>query len=259
METQDRARRVWTFVFLSLGCFLHISVSVSYSQTANSEVRLSDDVTVKKLTEGVWLHMTYFDISGYKNVPANGLIIIDGKYAVMIDLPWTDAQAGVLFEWVTREHKATIRKVVPTHFHIDCAGGLAEAHRRGAESFALKKTVELLKKDNKPIPKNWFTERMGLSCGETRVGLAFLGGGHTVDNVVAWIPARKILFAGCLVKSFNAKTIGNIEDADLDAYPITLRKVKETYPDAKIVVPGHGRPGGLDLVDHTIKLCKGRK
>ena len=88
--------------------------------------------------------------------------------------------------------------------------------------------------------------------------LAFPGGGHTVDNIVAWIPAKKILFAGCLVKALNAKNIGNTEDADLVAYPITLKKVKEKYPDAKIVVPGHGRPGELDLIDHTIRLCNNR-
>jgi metallo-beta-lactamase class B len=159
---------------------------------------------------------------------------------MMIDLPWTDAQAGVLFDWVAREQKATIQKVVPTHFHVDCAGGLAEAHRRGAESFALEKTAELLKKMNKPVPKNWFAERMSLSCGDTRVELAFPGGGHTVDNIVAWIPAREILFGGCLVKALNAKNIGNTEDADLASYPATLRKVKERYPEAKIVVPGRG-------------------
>ena len=178
---------------------------------------------------------------------------------MMIDLSWTDTQTGVLFDWVAREQKATIQKVIPTHFHIDCAGGLAEAHRRRADSFALEKTAELLKEGNKPVPMNWFTERMSLSCGNVRVELAFLGGGHTVDNIVAWIPARKILFAGCLVKSLNAKDIGNTEDADLVNYPITLKKVKERYPDAKIVVPGHGRPGGLNLIDHTIRLCNNRK
>jgi metallo-beta-lactamase class B len=254
MEMQYCVQRVRILGVLFLGCVL-FAVSATYSQSDGAEVRLSGDVTVRKLGEGVWLHTTYFDIAGFQHVPANGLIVIDGRSAMMIDLPWTDEQAGVLFDWVTREHKATIQKVVPTHFHIDCAGGLAEAHRRGAESFALEKTVELLKKDNKPVPKNWFTERMGLSCGDTHVELAFLGGGHTVDNILVWIPAKKILFGGCLVKSLNARDLGNTEDGDLVAYPKTLKKVKEKYPDAKIVVPGHGRPGGLDLIDHTIRLC----
>jgi metallo-beta-lactamase class B len=219
---------------------------------------LSDDVVVRKLAEGVWLHTTYFDIANFKNVPANGLVVIDGESAMMVDLPWTDEQTRVLFDWVDREHKARILRVVPTHFHIDCVGGLAEAHRRGADSFAFKKTVKLLKQTKKLAPKNWFTERISLSCGQINVELAFWGGGHTVDNIVAWIPARKILFAGCLVKSLNAKNLGNTDDGDLISYPETLKKIRERYSDVKIVVPGHGQPGGLDLIDHTINLCKNR-
>jgi len=241
-------------VFLLLACFISWG-STAYAQSDEAEIRLSEDVTVRRLSDGVWLHTTYFDISGYKHVQANGLLIIDGRDVMMIDLPWTDEQTGVLFDWIDQEQKATIQKVVPTHFHIDCAGGLAEAHRRRADSFALEKTAELLKNANKPVPRNWFTERMSLICGNIHVELAYLGGGHTIDNIVAWIPAKKILFAGCLVKALNAKNIGNTEDADLVDYPVTLRKVKERYPDVKIVVPGHGRPGGLDLIDHTIELC----
>jgi len=73
---------------------------------------------------------------------------------------------------------------------------------------------------------------------------------------VVWIPAKKVLFGGCLVKALNAKNLGNTTEADLTAYPKTLKKVKETYPDAKTVIPGHGQPGSLELIDHTINLCK---
>lgn len=252
-------RHVMGFVVLFLGCVLGVNVSAAWCQSDNAGIRLSDEVTVRKLAEGVWLHTTYSDIASLRNVPANGLLVIDGRHAMMIDLPWTDEQTGILFEWVAREHKATIQKVVPTHSHIDCAGGLAEAHQRGADSFALEKTVEILKRTKKPMPKNWFAERMSLSCGDTCVELAFLGGGHTVDNIVAWIPARKVLFGGCLVKSLNAMNLGNTEEADLINYPVTLKKVKERYSDAKIIVPGHGQPGGLNLIEHTIDLCNNRK
>ena len=246
------------FAFLFL-CLLGTGLLTAQGQSDNVEIRISEDVIVRRLDDGTWLHTTYYDISGLRNVPANGLIVIDGKHAMMIDLPWTDKQTGVLFDWVLKEHGAEVEKVVPTHFHIDCAGGLAEAHRKRADSFSLEKTAEILERTNKPVPRNWFAERMSLSCGETRVELAFLGGGHTVDNIVAWIPASKILFGGCLVKSLNATNLGNTEEADLVSYPTTLKKVKERYPDAKIVVPGHGRPGGLDLIDHTIGLCNNRQ
>ena len=174
---------------------------------------------------------------------------------MIIDLPWTDKQAGVLFDWVTKEHKTAVKRVIPTHSHIDCAGGLAEAHRRKADSFALDKTVEILKRANKPVPKNWFSDRVSLSCGRIRVELAYFGPGHTVDNIVAWIPSKKILFGGDLVRTRNARTLGNAAEADVASWPKTLKKVKDAYPDVKIVVPGHGQPDERELIDQTIELC----
>lgn len=243
-------------MLLSFTCGFGVTV---YGQSGDERIRLRDDVEVRQLADGIWRHVTYYDIEGFENVPANGLIVIDGKNAMMIDLPWTDEQAGVLFDWVAKEHRAVIQKVIPTHFHIDCAGGLAEAHREGAESFALDKTVEILKRTNKPVPKNWFTDRLCLACGKTQVELSFLGPAHTIDNIVAWIPSKKVLFGGCMVKSQNANNLGNTADADVENWPKTLKKVKETFPEAEIVVPGHGRPGGMELIDHTIRLCENNR
>ena len=41
----------------------------------------------------------------------------------------------------------------------------------------------------------------------------------------------------------------------VDNIPATLKKVKTAYRNARIVVPGHGDPGGPELIDHTLKLC----
>jgi metallo-beta-lactamase class B len=226
------------------------------SESTDNPIELSEDVTVTKLTEGIWLHTSYFDIQGYRRVPANGLIVLDGSHAMMIDLPWTNEQTGLLFGWVGKVHGAKVEIVVPTHSHIDCAGGLAEAHRRKANSFALDKTVEILKRTDKPVPKNWFSSRLSLACGKNRVELAYFGAGHTIDNITAWIPEKKILFAGCMVKSRNAQNLGNTKEADLDEWPKTLKKVRQEYSEAKIVIPGHGQYGGIDLIDHTIELLK---
>jgi metallo-beta-lactamase class B len=85
--------------------------------------------------------------------------------------------------------------------------------------------------------------------------VADFGPSHTVDNIVARIPSKKILFGGCMVKSQNARNLGNVADADEESWPGTLKKVKQTYPKAKVVIPGQGRPGGMELIDHTIELC----
>ena len=60
---------------------------------------------------------------------------------------------------------------------------------------------------------------------------------------------------GCLLKSLGAGK-GNLADANIDAWPQTVSKLKVQYPDANIIVPGHGNPGGRDLLDFTITLFK---
>jgi metallo-beta-lactamase class B len=229
-----------------------------YGQPINEANNLSDDIVVKKLADGVWLHTTYYDLPELKlkHYPANGLIVIDGPEAMMINLPWTDEQTAIIFDWVKREHNATVEYVIPTHSHIDCSGGLAEAHRRKAISFSLDKTAEILELTGKTIPQNRFSETLSLICGSIRVEFIFAGAGHTADNIIAWIPQKKILFGGCLVKSGDAKTLGNIEDARLTEWPETLIKIKEKYSSAVIIIPGHGSAGSIELLEHTLKLLE---
>ena len=97
---------------------------------------------------------------------------------------------------------------------------------------------------------------MVLRLGRKRVHVSYLGAGHTTDNVVAWLPQEKVLFAGCLVKSLSSTSLGNTQDGDLDAYPSTLQRVRAAYPDARVVIPGHGQWGGPELIDHTLDLCR---
>ncbi|MHC4442126.1 MAG: subclass B1 metallo-beta-lactamase [Planctomycetota bacterium] len=218
--------------------------------------KLSEDVIVEEISPGIWLHTTYMHVQGYGKVGANGLIIINGQIAIMIDLPWTNKQTGILFDWVNRKHHANIHTVVPTHSHVDCAGGLTEAHRRGADSIALKKTIRLMAQANTPLAKKGFDEKMDLEVGDLSIELSHIGGGHTVDNIVAWIEDCKVLFAGCLLKGLGCETIGNTVDADLKSYPETLVRMIKEYGEAMVVVPGHGKPGGLELIDHTENLLK---
>jgi metallo-beta-lactamase class B len=219
------------------------------------EVRLRDDLSVRELEKGVWLRTAWLDVPKFGRCPANGLILVDGDDAVLINLPWTDDQTHVLFDWVAKACHATVKTVVPTHWKQDCSGGLGEAHLMGADSLAADLTAEFLKKVGRPTPHRTFTDKTALDCGQTRIELAFVGPGHTLDNIVAWIPRTRILFAGCLVKAQAAMDLGDTADADLTGYPKTLQDLKKLHPDAVTVVPGHGEPGGLELIDHTLGLC----
>jgi metallo-beta-lactamase class B len=81
----------------------------------------------------------------------------------------------------------------------------------------------------------------------------YFGEGHTKDNVVGYFPSENILFGGCLIKELKA-TKGYLGDANIAQWPNTVERIKEQYPNIKIVIPGHGAIGGSELLDYTIKL-----
>ena len=105
------------------------------------------------------------------------------------------------------------------------------------------------------MPQNRFDGKFEITDG-VHVILEHFGAGHTRDNVVAWLPEEKVLFGGCLVKEIGAGK-GNLADADTLAWSGTVRRVIENYPDVRIVVPGHGEPGGEELLEYTVKMFEG--
>lgn len=242
---------------LVLACLTFVGCQAPQAAPKAEPIRISDDVFVQPIADGVWVHITYRDLPGYGRVGANGLVVIDDKEAILIDLPWTDEQTGVLFDWIAETHGAVVKAVIPTHFHEDCMGGLAEAHRRGAMSYGFNKTVQIAREKGLPVPQIPYQMRTMVRCGRTVALATYFGDGHTADNVVAWLPSQKILFGGCLIKSLDSQSLGNTADGDLQAYPTTLQKVLAAYNHATIVVPGHGDWGGPDLIEHTLKLAAG--
>jgi metallo-beta-lactamase class B len=241
-------------VVVCLGLALAGCKSARVSPTT-TEIRISNDIVLHPIAEGVWVHTTFSDVPGYGRVPANGLVVIDGREAMLIDLPWTDELTAVLCDWIAMSHGATVTTVVPTHFHEDCMGGLAEAHRRGVVSYGLDQTIEIAKQRGLPVPKVPYHDGITVRCGRATAVVTYFGAGHTTDNVVVWLPKQNVLFAGCLVKSLDSNSLGNTKDGDLAAYPATLRKVQAAYPQARIMVPGHGDWGGPGLIEHTLRLC----
>jgi len=193
-----------------------------YAATAPDTIEISRDIRLQRLTGNVWVHTTYTELPDYGRVPANGLAVVDANEAMLVDLPWTDELTAQLLDWMDRNWHVSVRGVIPTHFHEDCMGGLAEVHRRGVTSHALDKTVVLAREKQLPVPKHAFKEELSLRCGQTLVELKYFGAGHTTDNIVAWLPQQQVLFGGCLIKAINARSLGNTSDGDLNAYPETL-------------------------------------
>jgi glyoxylase-like metal-dependent hydrolase (beta-lactamase superfamily II) len=79
------------------------------------------------------------------------------------------------------------------------------------------------------------------------------GAGHTRDNAVVWLAEQRILFGGCMVKSVTAPDLGYVADAVVADWPVSVRRARDRYSEARIVVPGHGTIHG-DSIGATLGL-----
>ncbi|UTW60995.1 subclass B1 metallo-beta-lactamase [bacterium SCSIO 12741] len=213
----------------------------------------SDYLIIEPLSENCWLHTSYIDLENIGPFPCNGLIYIHEEEALVFDTPLDDSAAVQLIRWVETARKAQIKHVVATHHHEDCLGSLDVFHQAGIPSYGHVKCLALAEKDSATPPQLGIGKQHFLVIGGDSVEIRFPGEGHSIDNLVGWVPSQKVLFGGCLVKSDEASK-GYLGDANLDTWSNTIKWVKKEFPEAEIVVPGHGEPGGPKLLDYTASL-----
>ncbi len=227
-----------------------------FSQDKAKSIKISSDLELIKLSENAYIYVSYTEIAGFGRTASNGLIFINGDEAFLFDTPMTDSLTKDLFTWLTDSMHLRLTGFVPNHWHIDCMGGLGFLQDQKIESYANQMTIDISLSRNLPVPENGFTDSLQLMLGDKKIICYYLGTAHSLDNIVVWIPSEQILFPGCMVKSIDSNNLGNTTDGDLNAYPQTIQKLKAKFPDAKIVIPGHGACGGIELIEHTLKLAQ---
>lgn len=232
---------------------LAIAVLAGAALRASTEepVRLGDDLEVRRLRPGFWLH-----ISKAENVPANGLIVRTKRGLLLVDTGWTDDQTRRLLTWAEASLHGRFVLALLTHSHADRAGGLATLRRRGIRVEALDLTVAKLEERTRRTVFTLLAAADRTHADPLGFEAFYPGPGHTSDNLVVWFPEERILFGGCLVKAAAAHDLGNVAEADLSSWPLAVKAVAERYPGASLVVPGHGETGGPAALAHTLELLR---
>lgn len=234
------------------------AIILTHCTSKNDSLYIYDSETLKieSLSKNVFMHISYLNTNDFGKVECNGMVYINGDEAIIFDTPADDESAAELIRWIKDKQGKTIKAIVVTHFHNDCLGGLNPFHANGVHSYASSKTIELSRNNNVAVlPEASFDDEINFQVGNEAVHATFYGAGHTADNIVGYIPSEKTLFGGCLIKSLNASK-GFLGDADTGAWSATVESIKNDLTDLKIVIPGHGKSGGKELLDYTIELFR---
>ncbi len=235
-----------------------IGISQLLAQTDNKIV-IDKDIQLIHLQDSIYVHVTWHHLENYGLFPSNGLLVIRNGQALMIDTPMDEDKTERLTQYLKDSLSVDLTKLLIGHFHDDCLGGLNYLQNIGIKSIANSRTIEKCIEIGLPIPTTSFTDSLTFDFNEEQIDCRFFGAGHSFDNIIVWIPSKKILFGGCLIKSINSKGLGNLSDAVVSDWDLTVKKVIDKYTDIKFVIPGHGNFGGTELLTHTIELVEKEK
>ncbi|MBA5779374.1 MBL fold metallo-hydrolase [Stappia sp. F7233] len=204
--------------------------------------------------------------------PSSG-VVVGEKEVVVIDTQPTPARAEILLARIREIADVPVRRVVLTHFHATRTLGatvfgaseilcsdltrhlISERGKQDLESEAGR--FPRLFRDAKTIPGlTWptttFSSSLTMWLGNREVRLMNLGRGHTMGDIVCFVPDAGVLYAGDLVENASAPYCGDGHIAD---WLRTLERLRAFKAEA--LVPGRGEPiRGTEAVHEAIDLTR---
>ena len=210
---------------------------------------------ISHLTGDFYVFTTY---NLYKNtlIPANGLYVVTTDGVIMIDSPWDTTQYQPLLDSIRARHSKNVTLCIATHFHEDRTGGLEYYRQQGIKTYTTKQTDEFSKKRGMKRAQFLINRDTTFTVGQYSFQTYYPGHGHTSDNIVIWFEKEKILYGGCLIKSTEDTSLGNLADADVKAYATTLKNVKQKCKNPTHIIPGHNSWKSSRSLEHSLNMAK---
>lgn len=230
------------FFFFLTNCF---------AQEQESDIKLK----INHLTGDFYIFTTYNLYKGNR-IGANGLYVVTNDGVIMIDSPWDTTQYQPLLDSIRVKHNKKVVMNVATHFHEDRTGGLGYYKHQGIKTYTTKQTDELSKKRGMNRAEFLLTNDTTFRIGQYSFQTFYPGQGHAPDNIVIWFEKERILYGGCLIKSTDDSTLGNLGDANVKAYATTLKSVQRKCKNPTYIIPGHNSWNTTKSLDHTLKMAE---
>ena len=218
--------------------------------------QIGDQLQVQQLAPGLWLHRTERTFANGSRFTSNGLVLDNGDGIWLLDTAWGYYPTQDLLHWIDVVLQKPVVKAIATHSHDDRTGGYLALAERGIRLEVTAQTAQLAAKERIEPLQVAAELAVGQHYQAGPVDWFYPGPGHTHDNTTLYLPRYQLLFGGCFVKAPRYPGLGNIADADVAAWPASLQRLKAAYPDARIVVPGHGDVGDLALLDYSLGLLQ---
>lgn len=218
----------------------------------------SGKLKISHLTGNFYVFTTYNDFNGTQ-FPANGMYLVTDEGVAMFDTPWDTTQFQPLLDSIQIRHSKDVKLCVSTHYHDDRTAGLEYYKTKGIKTYTSKQTFDLCSEFNEKQAEFYFIRDTNFVFGGINIETYYPGEGHTKDNIVLWFESEKIIYGGCLVKSVENSSLGNVKDANIEEWPVTIKKVIEKYKRPKFVIPGHFSWENNKALKHTLNLLKKNK
>lgn len=263
--------------------FLLLSTSsVAQPEAQKAEqIAINDELYYNQIEENVYMITHYFPVLGGNSL----VMLLEDNKAILIDTPYDGIATTALLDWITNTFGKLELYAIVTGFHQDNLGGNEVLIKRKIPVYGMKLTADLVETkreefknvllesvknhENKTYfqrysdlymtpPDHTFDLATGesklIEIGKEKFEFFFPGETHTVDNAVVYIHGKKVLFGGCMISALRDKRPGYIKYANMKEWPISVERVAEQFPDAQIVVPGHGFEADFELLQHTVSI-----
>ncbi len=209
-----------------------------------------------KIADNVYSYVDTKNSSPQNSFGANAGIIIGKDGIVVVDTLISSKEAKRFIRDIRAISKKPIKYVVNTHYHLDHTFGNADFKRLGAviishtnDSKNLKahgetalknaKNYGLSEEDMKgtkiAYPALTFNDRMEIDLGDQKLELIYIMPSHTDGSIMAYLPDKKILFAGDILFTNYHPFIG---DGNIEEWVKALDYIMTM--DVEKIIPGHG-------------------
>jgi metallo-beta-lactamase class B len=229
--------------------FFFLFAIISLQTIAQNKYHLK----ITHLTDNLYVYVSYGTYQGL-HYPANAMYMVTDKGVVLFDTPWGKHYYQPLLDSIWNRHHKKVILCISTHFHEDRTGGLKYYNGKGIKTYTTYMTDSLSILDHNNRAKFLLYQDTTFHVGQNSFTTYYPGPGHTSDNIVIWLPKQKVLYGGCFIKSVSDSSLGNLEDANVQEWGNSLRRLQNKFPDPRFIIVGHNGWADKQSIQHTLQL-----